>query len=90
MTFMIKPIRTAIVGLALAATVVAAYGNSQRWYADNPSDAKALVQVCRDKLKAHNTMSEADRAECQRASNAQHFEVYVPSGSHWSSAGGSH
>lgn len=33
---------------------------------------------------------EAERVECQRVSNAQHFEVYVPSTSHWSSAGGNH
>ena len=90
MTFMRKPMCTATVGLVLAATAVAAYANTQQWYADHPADAKALLQVCRDKLKAHIVVSGAERAECQRASNAQHFEVYVPSTSHWSSAGGSH
>ena len=88
MTFATKHVQTVTVGLALAATMVTAHGNTQQWYAEHPANAKAVLQVCRDNLKARVAMSEAERAECQRASNAQHFEVYVPSKSHWSSAGG--
>ncbi|WP_429481961.1 hypothetical protein [Paraburkholderia youngii] len=65
------------VGLELAATMVAAHGSTQQWYAEHPANAKALLQVCRNNLKANVAMSEAERAECQRASNAQHFECSV-------------
>lgn len=58
--------------LVLVACLVCgvAFGHTQEWYVDNMEAAKAKQAECLHRLKAGETLTKEEIAECQRASGA--------------------
>ncbi|MFT0172198.1 hypothetical protein ACLKMY_24850 [Paraburkholderia mimosarum] len=63
-------LRAVAVALAVTGAMQSAIAHTQEWYADHVAEARVKQSRCLARLKADESLSQDEMAECQRASDA--------------------